>query len=150
MWSCLSFCRRLFFSSMSDCKARSEAGRICRLSRLSSMFLAFPWRSSCEHNRSGTVSETRLSDKQSDLVAFSSLTYGFQVHSPDFVIYDDNHHCELSIHPRVWLRTIIDQDWIFRIPGAFQNPSCVFVGRHQDEIWIRQLFSRLTENNCIL
>jgi hypothetical protein len=80
------------------------------------------------------VSETRVSDKQFDLVAFSSVTYNFQVHSPDFVIYDDIHHSVLSIHPRVWLRTIIDQNYNFYIPGAFQNPSCVFVGRQQDEI----------------
>ena len=80
MWACLSFCRRFFFSSLSDCKVRSEAGRICRFSRFSSSLL---WRSSCGHNRSGTVSETRVSDKQFDLVYFSS--YDFQVHSSDFV-----------------------------------------------------------------
>ena len=106
MWSCLSFCRRLFFSSMSDCKARSEAGRICRLSRLSSMFLALPWRSSYRRYRSAMVTETRVRDTQFDLVAFSSVTYDFQAHSPDFVIYDDIHHSVPSIHPRTWLRSI--------------------------------------------
>jgi hypothetical protein len=54
-----------------------------------------------------------VNDKQFDLVAFSSVTCGFQVHSPDFVIYGDIHHSVLSIHPTVWLRKIIDYDYDF-------------------------------------
>ena len=80
------------------------------------------------------VSVTRVSDKQFDLVAFSSVTYDFQAHSPDFVIYDDNHHSVLSIHSGVWLRTITNQNLKCYILEAFQSPSCVSVGCHQDEI----------------
>lgn len=51
-----------------------------------------------------------MKDRRFDLAAFSCVTYSFQVHSLEFVIYDDIHRFVPLNHPRVRLKIVDGRD----------------------------------------